>query len=65
MGIGSTGMYTDDNDNVYAAQVVDKSWRVENGVKVLTGNLELWCTFRDGTQRLVSNVDPAKLADPA
>lgn len=65
MGVGSTGMYVDEKDNVYAATVVGKTFIVKDGKKEETGNLDLVCTFRDGTTKLIVDVDPATLKDPA
>jgi hypothetical protein len=63
-GIGSTGLYIDDNQNEYAARVVGRTFKVENGKKIESGNFEVVATFRDGTERLVSDVPASKLFEP-
>ncbi|HEY7541617.1 MAG TPA: hypothetical protein VIF11_15840 [Methylomirabilota bacterium] len=64
MNIGSTGRYVDGNENEYAAQVVGRTFTIENGQKVENGNFEVIGTFRDGTTKLFSNIPAASITDP-
>jgi hypothetical protein len=71
-GIGSTGLYIDPEDNHYAARVVGLSFVMKDGKPtvddkgkpVLSGNFEVMGTFRDGTERLFSQVPAASLFEP-
>lgn len=64
--IGQTGVYEDAEGNEYAATVVGRSFSIDrDGKKVESGLIEIVGTYRDGTSRVFSNIDPAALKTPA